>query len=89
MIEIESKRNCKGCFQVEHRSKPQISKLVQEQLQLEINLVNDSLYQKRMDICLSCPSLSSETTCLHCGCYVEFRTKLSYKQCPHPNGPKW
>jgi len=89
MMEADTKRNCKGCFQVERRSKSQISKLVEEQLQLETNLVNDSLFQKRMNICLSCPSLSSETTCLHCGCYVEFRTKLPYKNCPHPSGSKW
>jgi len=89
MMEADTKRNCKSCFQVERRSKSQISKLVQEQLQLETNLVDDTLFKKRMDICLSCPSLSSETTCLHCGCYVEFRTKLSYKNCPHPSGAKW
>lgn len=89
MIERETTRNCKGCFHVERRSKAEISELVHEQLQMEINLVNDTLFQKRMDTCLSCPSLSSETTCLHCWCYVEFRTKLSYKHCPHPNGPKW
>lgn len=80
---------CKGCLGEVVSSTEEVEKLVSEQLQLETNLVNDELYVKRLEACKSCSSLSHDTTCNHCGCYVQFRAKLTYKSCPHPGGSKW
>ncbi|MBD8069051.1 hypothetical protein F7888_08675 [Bacillus sp. PS06] len=67
----------------------QARKLVEEQLQLETDLVSDDLYEERLNQCKSCPALSGQFTCTHCGCYVEYRAKLAYKTCPYPFNPKW
>lgn len=80
---------CKGCMGSVFGSSEDIEKLVNEQLELETDLVDDDLYQKRLDICKNCPSLSHDTTCSHCGCFVQFRAKLAYKHCPYPDGARW
>ncbi|WP_245208086.1 DUF6171 family protein [Sediminibacillus dalangtanensis] len=67
----------------------EVKQLVAEQLKLETNLVSDSEYEDRLKICKDCPSLSSDITCMHCGCYIHFRTRLKDKSCPHPSGAKW
>ncbi|MGM0878063.1 MAG: DUF6171 family protein [Bacillota bacterium] len=81
--------NCKGCFRSKQLTKGQIQKLVKEQLEYEIDIISEETYKKRLEICENCTFLSNETTCLHCGCFVEFRARLAYKKCPHPSGSKW
>lgn len=89
-MSVHTRSNCKSCFSSEKQlTKKQIQKLVKEQLQFEIELVSDEIYKRRIDICVNCPSLSNEATCLHCGCFVEFRAKLPYKKCPYSSGSKW
>lgn len=80
---------CKGCSSSVIVSSEEVQKLVEEQLALEIDLVDDKLYEKRLEICKHCPSLDYDTTCRHCGCFVQFRAKLAYKHCPYPEGAKW
>ncbi|WP_222618015.1 DUF6171 family protein [Sporosarcina sp. resist] len=80
---------CKGCSQSVIVSDDKIKQLVKEQLQYEIDIVEDELYNNRLKICKTCPSLVYDTTCGYCGCFVQFRAKLMYKHCPHPDGPKW
>ena len=80
---------CKGCSSSVIVSSEEVQKLVEEQLALEIDLVDDELYEKRLEICKNCPSLEYDTTCRHCGCFVQFRAKLAYKHCPYPEGAKW
>ncbi|WP_082918163.1 DUF6171 family protein [Oceanobacillus sp. Castelsardo] len=80
---------CKGCLQSVIVSDEYIQQLVKEQLQLETDLVDDQTYHKRLQICKNCPSFFYGNTCSHCGCFVQFRAKLSYKTCPFPNGSKW
>lgn len=80
---------CRGCSSSVIVSSEEVQKLVEEQLALEIDLVDDELYEKRLKICKNCPSLAYDTTCRHCGCFVQFRAKLAYKHCPYPAGAKW
>ncbi|MEK5038264.1 DUF6171 family protein [Sporosarcina sp. FSL K6-3457] len=80
---------CKGCSQSVIVSDVEIQQLIKEQLQYEIDIVEDNLYNKRLAVCKSCPSLVYDTTCGYCGCFVQFRAKLINKQCPNPSGPKW
>ncbi|MCP3740746.1 DUF6171 family protein [Rossellomorea sp. BNER] len=66
-----------------------VQQLIEEQLSLEADLVSDRTYQARWKICSTCPSLYADTTCLHCGCFVQFRARLAYKNCPNPGGSHW
>ncbi|MDL4842270.1 DUF6171 family protein [Aquibacillus rhizosphaerae] len=80
---------CKGCSASVVVSEEEIDKLIEEQLQFEIDIADDELYKYRLDFCKECPSLLYNTTCSHCGCFVKFRAKLAYKRCPYPSGAKW
>lgn len=80
---------CKGCMNSVIVSSEEVEQLVHEQLELETNLVDDGVYEKRLEICKNCPSLAYDTTCSHCGCFVQFRAKLAYKHCPYPGGARW
>lgn len=80
---------CKGCLSSVIVSNEEIQKLVEEQLALEIDVVDDELYERRLKKCKECPSLAYDTTCSYCGCFVQFRAKLAYKNCPNPEGAKW
>ncbi|UFT99768.1 DUF6171 family protein [Radiobacillus kanasensis] len=79
--------SCKGC--TPSLSNFEVKRLVKEQLEMERDLVDDKTYDDRIRECNNCPSLLSDTTCAHCGCYVEFRARLSYKACPYPEGARW
>ncbi|MDC3417999.1 DUF6171 family protein [Aquibacillus salsiterrae] len=81
--------SCKGCSASVRMSNQEIDKLVEEQLMLELDLVDENTYHERLEHCLDCPSLVYNTTCKHCGCFVKYRAKLAYKECPFPNGAKW
>ncbi len=89
MMIQQVEHKCKGCFRSPIETDEQARKLVEEQLQLETDFVSDDVYENRLEHCKSCPALSGQFTCLHCGCYVEFRAKLAYKKCPFPYGAKW
>lgn len=80
---------CKGCLNTVIVSSEEVEQLVNEQLQLETDLVDDDVYEKRLEICKSCPSLAYDTTCSHCGCFVQYRAKLAYKHCPYPGDARW
>ena len=80
---------CKGCSASVIVAGEEIQQLVDEQLQFETDIVDDALYNKRLEVCKSCPSLAFDTTCSHCGCFVQFRAKLAYKHCPYPDGDRW
>lgn len=80
---------CKGCLGSVVVSSEEVTQLVIEQLQFEEDIVEDSQYEKRLEACKSCPSFAHDTTCIHCGCFVQFRAKLAYKKCPFPDGARW
>ncbi|MGM0855221.1 MAG: DUF6171 family protein [Bacillota bacterium] len=79
--------SCKAC--PPHMYPEDLMEQIEGQLALETELVSDSVYENRLTECASCPSLHEKTTCMHCGCFVQFRAKLSYKHCPHPEGSRW
>ncbi|KAB8130504.1 hypothetical protein F9U64_14260 [Gracilibacillus oryzae] len=81
--------SCKGCQASVIVSQDEIEQLVMEQLQFEDDIVTNEVYEKRLITCRDCPSLMYDTTCGHCGCFVQFRAKLAYKSCPFPSGEKW
>jgi len=83
------KVTCKGCLNSVIVSSEEVEELINEQLQLETDLVDDDLYDNRLEICKSCLSLAYDTTCSYCGCFVQFRAKLAYKHCPYPDGARW
>ncbi|MDQ0208352.1 DUF6171 family protein [Alkalicoccobacillus murimartini] len=80
---------CKGCLLEEDWRKTSVQTLIDEQLAFETDVVSDEYYRGRLTLCEACPSLVSNTTCKHCGCFVGFRAKLSYKGCPYPGTDKW
>lgn len=80
---------CKGCLGSVVVSNEEIEQLVIEQLQFEDDISEDETYEQRLEICKTCPSFAYDTTCSHCGCFVQFRAKLAYKHCPYPGGAKW
>lgn len=46
-------------------------------------LAEESLIQKRMEICHNCPYISdSKTYCTDCGCILVFKTKFKSSSCP-------
>ncbi|WP_129080241.1 DUF6171 family protein [Anaerobacillus alkaliphilus] len=51
--------------------------------------VTEEIYERRLEICMDCPSLQYGTTCRHSGCIVSYRTLLKDKSCPFPGQPKW
>ncbi|MFD1336711.1 hypothetical protein ACFQ4N_14240 [Oceanobacillus iheyensis] len=81
--------SCKGCDRKTDFSLADVEVLVQGQLALESDLVDDLTYRHRIDKCFQCPSLTHQTTCSHCGCFVQFRAWLAYKKCPNPSGSNW
>ncbi len=81
--------SCKGCHSSVYVSNEKIEQQIAEQLMLETDIVDDSTYEARITNCYSCPSFVYDSTCQHCGCFVKFRAKLAYKDCPFPNGSRW
>ncbi|MFS0749293.1 DUF6171 family protein [Oceanobacillus sp. 1P07AA] len=81
--------SCKGCNRKTDFSSSQVDELIKEQLALEENLVDDIVYERRIDKCNQCTALLNQTTCSYCGCFVKFRARLAYKTCPYPSGGKW
>lgn len=48
-----------------------------------IELAEPEVAQKRLDVCLECPSLTKVTKqCKECGCFVVAKTKFKTQKCP-------
>lgn len=46
------------------------------------SLVADN-HAERMGICRTCPRfVAATTTCLECGCFMKFKTKMKAAECP-------
>ncbi|WP_042222945.1 DUF6171 family protein [Oceanobacillus manasiensis] len=80
---------CKSCNRSIAVPANDLHELLEEQLALETNLVDDVIFEERLAECANCPFLINETTCGHCGCFVQFRARLAYKQCPDPEETRW
>lgn len=47
------------------------------------NLAEPEVAQRRMEICIECPSLVQLTkSCKECGCFMTAKTKLKNVECP-------
>jgi len=55
----------------------------------EFQLVDEGIYEQRLDICFNCNYLEYGTTCLQCGCIVQIKAKLLESTCPYPQQSKW
>lgn len=51
--------------------------------------VDDTEYERRLNICSRCKDLSGGITCMHCGCFVLARAKKKDMYCPMPDGDMW
>ncbi len=51
--------------------------------------VEDSEYERRLNICSRCQDLMGGLTCSHCGCFVLARAKKRNQDCPKPGGSLW
>lgn len=72
---------CVGCEIKEEAQKYDVEALIAEQLQLEGNLAEAALVEKRVAICENC-DFHSKHTCTKCGCFYKFRANLAIKNCP-------
>ena len=46
-------------------------------------LVNDDAYNARLEICMECDKLTSDTQmCKLCGCYMKIKAKVTHAHCP-------
>ncbi|GEN50485.1 DUF6171 family protein [Alkalibacterium pelagium] len=73
--------SCKSCERLTELASQNELELIEEQLELELNIAEDDVRDKRLSICMNCPFLKGQT-CTKCGCYALFRASLSDKQCP-------
>lgn len=72
---------CFGCAAKVTLSDQEIEESIEQQLALEFNLVDDTEWQRRQEVCQTCPQRVGHT-CGKCGCYYKFRTALAVKTCP-------
>lgn len=45
-------------------------------------IADESLANKRLEICNSCEFLNKIRVCRECGCFVDAKTKLTSSRCP-------
>lgn len=72
---------CVGCEIKEDAVNIDVEQLIQEQLELENDIVPDSVLTERVFKCETCPYRSGKT-CVKCGCFYKFRANLGFKKCP-------
>lgn len=52
-------------------------------------VVEDDVYEKRLEKCSACAALVGGLTCGHCGCFVLARARKKRMDCPMPGGSLW
>ena len=83
-------RKCKACSASVRVSENEIDEMLNVIISSKnFLLVNDIIYEKRLDICFNCNYLEYGTTCMQCGCIVQIKAKLMESTCPSPEKPKW
>lgn len=46
-------------------------------------MINESVYNSRLEICMKCPYISEDkTACIQCGCIVKLKAKFKSSKCP-------
>lgn len=79
---------CRKCL-LEDFGESELLKSVQDYIALlsEEDKAEDSIREKRLNLCRVCPNLLNGM-CRVCGCFVEARTAKKYQSCPD-SPPKW
>ncbi|MCJ8007514.1 DUF6171 family protein [Lederbergia wuyishanensis] len=80
---------CKGCTHSVIVSKEVLQELIQDAEKDGRKIVSEDVFEKRLNMCKSCPSLQYETTCMHSGSLIHYRARLKESTCPYPQGSKW
>jgi Family of unknown function (DUF6171) len=86
---VSGKSLCKGCVESVIVTEEVIHELIKEAEEDLSVIVSDEVYQARLKICETCPSLQYGTTCAHSGCIVRYRAKFKNKSCPFAGNPRW
>jgi ABC-type uncharacterized transport system ATPase subunit len=87
---VNNQNLCKGCLDGVMVSEEVIEELVRETEEEDPSvIVSEDIYEARLKICESCPSLQYGTTCAHSGSIVHYRAKFKNKSCPFVGKPKW
>jgi hypothetical protein len=77
---------CPGSYQL---PPGYVEELVSAKRSTGLDLVDDNVYNKRLEICAACESCVDGTMCMKCGCFVQFRALSALRNCPHPGGDHW
>ncbi|MCR5605604.1 MAG: DUF6171 family protein [Treponema sp.] len=70
-------------------SKEDIEKFAQDNAIRTGKACDKELYQKRLAVCSSCPSLIANVLCKENGYYVAALAMLDKSNCPYPGKDKW
>ncbi len=84
-------KECKGCSATVHHSFEEIKANMAEYLKTidPDQRTGRELYEKRLAQCGGCAGLYYESTCRHCGCFVQMRALRRTADCPNPEGSRW
>ncbi|HBI72514.1 MAG TPA: hypothetical protein DEG06_09050 [Lachnospiraceae bacterium] len=87
-MEYVNKRICKKCLLQDIAPEEYLKSMKSylDRLDDEVK-TGESLYQKRIGLCLECDYLA-EGICKICGCFVEYRAAIKLRGCPAIH-PKW
>lgn len=79
-----SGRVCRKCLTRDMIGEEEYFANLQEYIRnLDVDIkAEESLYETRLDICLSC-DLLFQGMCRICGCYVELRAAITKNSCPN------
>ena len=81
---------CKGCQATVRIAPEAIRDMLRAFLEAHPQETADTdTVTRRLSRCRECPAFRYGTTCMHCGCLVDIRTRLAKAACPHPAGPRW
>ncbi|MEK3888221.1 DUF6171 family protein [Bacillus sp. FSL K6-3431] len=80
---------CKGCTESVIVADEVLEDMVLDAVRAGKMIVPDFIYEKRLLLCRSCPSLQYGTTCKHSGGLVHYQAKIATSKCPFPHDPKW
>jgi hypothetical protein len=87
---MEVENNCKACEALVPITEEEITAIFGQMTGVRnIKLASERLYDERLAICETCPSLLGGTTCKHCGCFVRVKAKLAASKCPIAGHPRW
>lgn len=87
---MKNNSNCKGCSSSVHLSIEDIYEIIKDtEKDLKGNLVDESIYKRRLEICKGCQDLLYNTTCRYSGFIVYVLAKEEDVCCQKPGKGKW